>query len=223
MKNAPLEANAVVHRDRVWRLWRPTQLGVMKVRLLPVPRGLSAVAWCVVLLPHNWRWDERHRWQVAVLQNAAINTAFDLARVYQKDRAQELWSCLPTETCRDHDAWRALRVLCTSPFGARSQQCLVGMLQHGKDHFTQLKRPVPPKKTRRTIRNTNSTVKQLKTTRKSRCMRCKERCKASGFGTIAQQFLLVEQCKPIFFVTSGPQTLLQEASARPNAIHDTRR
>ena len=49
--------DAVVHRGQVWRLWRPTKLGVMNVRILPVPRGLTVVAWCVVLLPHNWRWD----------------------------------------------------------------------------------------------------------------------------------------------------------------------
>ena len=70
----------------------------MKVRLLPVPRGLTVVAWCVVLLPHNWCWDERHRWRVVVLQNATVNVAVDLARFFDKERAQELWCCLPTET-----------------------------------------------------------------------------------------------------------------------------
>ena len=80
--------DAVVHRGQVWRLWRPTKLGVLKVRLLPVPRGRTVVAWCVVLLPHNWRWDERHRWRVIVLQNATVNVAVDLARVFDKERAQ---------------------------------------------------------------------------------------------------------------------------------------
>ena len=50
--------------------------------ILPVPRGLIAVAWCVVLLPHNWRSDERHRWRVAVLQNATVNADVDLARIF---------------------------------------------------------------------------------------------------------------------------------------------
>ena len=58
-------------------------------------------------------------------------------------------SCLEMESCGVAFPQRpaenmtpALRVLCTSPMGARPQQCLRGMLQHGNDHFTQLKRPV---------------------------------------------------------------------------------
>ena len=66
--------------------------------ILPVPRGLTAVAWCIVLFPHNWRWNERHRWRVAVLQNATVNAAVDLARVFDKERSQGLWRCLATET-----------------------------------------------------------------------------------------------------------------------------
>ena len=66
--------------------------------ILPVPRGLTAVAWCVVVLPHNWRWNERHHWRVAVLQNATVSAAVDVARIFGKERPQELWRCLPTET-----------------------------------------------------------------------------------------------------------------------------
>ena len=97
MKNAPLEAL----RQRPARCCSPSGPGleiVLKVRLLPVPRGPTVVAWCVVLLPHNWCWDERHRCRVVVLQNATVNVAVDLARFFDKERAQELWRCLPTET-----------------------------------------------------------------------------------------------------------------------------
>ena len=35
--------------------------------------------------------DDRHRWSVIVLQNATVNVAVDLARVFDKERAQELF------------------------------------------------------------------------------------------------------------------------------------
>ena len=58
--------------------------------ILPVPCGLTVVTWCDVLLPHNWCWTERHRWRVAVLYNATVNAAVDLARIFDKERPQVL-------------------------------------------------------------------------------------------------------------------------------------